>query len=422
MAPPTFCIASLGCKVNQYEAQFIREQLKSLGFLEKDVSLAEYVVINSCTVTATADRKTRQIIRKIKRNNPCAKIFITGCLISIPEDAEKIRAMSEVCSIVPMERKKEIPSILASLEGVSSSGVQKKETVEHFDSHTRAFLKIQDGCPQRCSYCKVSIVRGKPWSKPVDNVVREFESLLCNGYKEIVLTGICLGAWQDKGFSLKDLVRVIQGVKGDFRVRLSSIEPNHISDGLIFALAESKKFCEHLHISLQSGSDDVLKSMNRPYSVEYFLNRIKKIRTHLGNPGLSLDIIVGYPTETDEDFKKSLRVIEDICPSRLHVFQFSKRKGTAAYKMPMCSSHKQIKARSKKMIYLGREKQLDFTRSFIGKELEVIFEDSFSEGYSQGYSRRYVRVKAKTREDVVGKKVIVRPTSFDEDDPSLVEE
>ncbi|GAG39916.1 unnamed protein product, partial [marine sediment metagenome] len=244
----------------------MRESLARLGFQESVASEADVAIINSCTVTGKADSKTKRLIRKVKKDNPETKIFVTGCYVVFDDDIETVQKMPEVYKIVPNESKMELPRILGDLYGREGSRPREEEKVSGFDSHTRAFLKIQDGCDRKCSYCKVNLVRGPSRSKEKGKIIDELVQLVDSGYKEVVLTGICLGSWKgEKGEGLSDLLSEVDALGGDFRIRLSSIEPDCIDEGLIDLLAGSKRVCRHLHIPLQSGSDRILKLMNRKY-------------------------------------------------------------------------------------------------------------------------------------------------------------
>ncbi len=398
MMTSTFSIKTFGCKVNQYEEQVLRERISEMGFSECAWREADCIIINSCTVTKTADRKSLKLIRRIKKSNPEAKIFFTGCLAETQKDLNALKNIKEIDAIVPLKEKLSLPEILFQENAPEEKVLVKngKEEISSFGDHTRAFLKIQDGCPQNCSYCKVGLIRNEIKSKSLSRILREIELLAGNGYNEIVLTGICLGAWRgDRGTGLQDLVKEINLLEGSFRVRLSSIEPNHLNDDLIEEVANSEKFCNHFHLPLQSGSNKVLASMKRPYTVDFFKDRIERARAIMKKPGISLDIIVGYPTELKEDFKKTCLILDDIAPSRLHVFRYSPREETQAYLLGDKVSSWEKSFRSKELISFGEKMQGDFAKSFVGEEVEVLFENREEKGYFYGYTREYVRVKSK---------------------------
>ena len=395
MKKPTFTIKTLGCKVNQYESQVMREALIKLGFQESEASQADAGIVNSCTVTSKADSKTRKLIHKLKRDNSSMKIFVTGCCAVFEEDVKALKEMSEVYRVVLNKEKMTLPSEVSSVFRFSAESAPARERVSGFDSHTRAFLKIQDGCDQTCSYCKVNLVRGPSRSKEKNEIIEELKSLIGSGYKEIVLTGICLGAWKGTGGErLSDLVGDIEKAEGDYRIRLSSIEPDHIDDALIESIAASKRICRHLHIPLQSGSSKVLKAMNRKYNPVQFEKLIEKLRNKEPLIGITMDVIVGFPGETEEDFKETFDLISRVKPSRMHVFSYSDRKGTGSFEMKGKVPSGEVKKRSEKLIKLGEKLKSEFSRQFIGKEVEILVEKRSKYNTLEGYTGEYVKVKS----------------------------
>ncbi|MCK5450631.1 MAG: tRNA (N(6)-L-threonylcarbamoyladenosine(37)-C(2))-methylthiotransferase MtaB [Candidatus Omnitrophica bacterium] len=385
----TFAIKTLGCKVNQYEEQVIRESLLKQGFVEEDPVKAEIFIVNSCTVTEQANVKTRKITRRIKKENPSAKIIVTGCYAVLPEDIEELNALEEVDMVVPGGRKTEIARIL--MPGIEEKKTCSEEITE-LREHTRTFLKVQDGCDQKCSYCKVNIVRGRSRSKDEEDVLREVKELSKKS-KEIVLTGICLGSWKgDISKDLAGLVSRINRIDGDFRIRLSSIEPNHITEDLI-KIISGNRVCPHLHIPLQSGSDMILKAMNRRYDTARFRDIVKRVRDRIPLVGITMDVITGFPGETEEEAENTVRFIKEIGPSRLHVFTYSERKGTAAYSMKNKVPGNIAKERTKVLIELGKVLQIEFCRNFIGKEVKILVEKVSITGQVEGYTGEYLRLK-----------------------------
>ena len=394
MKSPTFAIKTLGCKVNQYETQVLRENLLRFGFRESGAREADLAIINSCTVTDRADKKTVKLIRKVKRENSGAKIFVTGCYAVFAEDIKKLRSLPEVYRVVPGGDKLRLPLILSSLFGKGGSDKQVKEQVSGFDFHTRAFVKIQDGCDQNCSYCKVSLVRGPSRCRGEQDILAEMIRLVKAGYREIVLTGICLGAWRgNEGRGLPDLLKKIEGLKGDFRVRLSSIEPNHIDDALIKTIAASRKVCRHLHVPLQNGSDRILDAMNRRYTTGQFSRLVGRIRKRMPLAGLTMDVIAGFPGESEKDFKRTLKFIRKIKPSRLHVFRYSDRNGTRSFsssgKVPLEIS----KNRVERLMRTGNELQAEFCAKFVNREVDVLVEQRSGRTFLEGYTGEYLRMK-----------------------------
>ena len=309
---PTIKFHTLGCKVNQYDTQSIRERFLEHGFQEElKTGKADIYLINTCTVTANADQKSRSAIRRCISENPKAKIIVTGCLVK--KDSRQLAKIKGISFIVSK-------SFFA--EGISS-----------FHSHTRAFLKIQDGCDNSCAYCKVPLVRGRSRSRALAEVVKDARSLAKNGFKEIVLTGICLGAYGrdlEPKTSLVEVIEALEKIRGILRLRLSSIEAGDVTDALITKMAESKKLCPHLHIPIQSGDDKILKEMRRRYTRSYYIKLVKRIKRKI--PGLSLttDCLVGFPGETERNFKNTLGLIKCIVPLKVHIFPYSRREGTLA--------------------------------------------------------------------------------------------
>ena len=417
----TFFIKTLGCKVNQYEEQVLRENLLKFGFMEAEPNLADIVIVNSCTVTHVADSKTKRSIRKIKRDNPRCKVYVTGCMVVLEEDISLVEEMDEVYTVVAGGRKGELAGIICGdvgqdeISASSASGgllamtdlgatsatprndgeVGDWGTVTGFQSRTRAFLKVQDGCNQRCSYCKVNMVRGPSRSRDADEIVEEAKRLINNGFKEIVLTGICIGSWTGKGEvkTLAQLVGKVILVEGDFRIRISSIEPNHVTEEFVEVIASSEKVCKHLHIPLQSGSDEMLSRMNRKYDTRKFSEIVERLRKCMPMIGITMDVIVGFPGETDEVFSETYEFVKKIQPSRLHVFKYSDRKGTESYSFPEKVEKEVAKKRVTSLIALGEEFQAKFAERFLQKEVEVLIEGAPHENMLFGYTGEYVRVQ-----------------------------
>lgn len=370
---------------------------------EVGASSADIFIINSCTVTGEADKKAEKFIRKIKRENPRVKILVTGCYAVLEKDIERLESLPEVSLVVPGSNKMKLSAVLSEFCEASVPESVSSESVTGLSGHTRAFLKVQDGCNQKCSYCKVNIVRGPSTSKAEEEVLSELKGLIEGGYKEIVLTGICLGSWRvPEDRKLSDLLFKIERIEGDFRVRLSSLEPNHIDDDLVMAVATSSKICAHLHIPLQSGSDRVLKEMNRRYTTGDFENMVTRLRRDIPLCGVTMDIIAGFPGESDRDFEDTKEFIRKIRPSRLHVFKYSDRMGTRSFDMPDKISPLVAKKRVEELIKLGDELELEFSRKFIDQEVEVLVEHITKKGKIEGYTSEYVRVQSDLLKDFQG--------------------
>ncbi len=394
-----FAIKTFGCKVNQYEEQVLRELLLEQGFRESDPSTADIFILNSCTVTSHADRKTEKLIRRVKRENPAVKLVVTGCYAVLKEDILALQSLPEVWKVVHGKDKMKLPFML-DLPDAKDEKAKKitcpEEKISGFSRHNRAFLKIQDGCQRRCSYCKVNLVRKTIWFKKEANIFSEAAGLIEKGYRELVLTGICLGAWRNsRGESISALLRELNLIEGDFRVRLSSIEPDLVDESLIETIVSSKKVCRHLHIPLQSGSDRILRMMNRGYTAAEFKTLIKRIRARMPLVGITTDVIVGFPGESEEDFKHTVQLVEEIKPSRMHVFMYSDRKGTPAFEFREKVPFEVAKSRRKHLVEIGDWLQEEFCINFYGKTVDIVLEKA-SDNTSQGYTAEYIRVRLNT--------------------------
>jgi len=392
---PTFLIETLGCKVNQYESQAMREELKKNGFLEKkDAASADFYILNSCTVTQKADADTRNLIRRFHRTNPSGKVVIAGCYAEFAKDRKALMDIPGVARLVRNTEKDRIAEIVAGQK--SPAGRENRLNITNFENRDRAFVKVQDGCNHRCAYCKVPLVRGPSRSRPEHEIVSEITVLASKGYKEIVLTGICLGAWgKDPGekSDLAYLVRHISRIDGLFRVRLSSIEPIYVTDDIISLLKENTKVCKHLHIPLQSGDDRILRLMKRPYTGKKFREIIRKIRKQIPDIAVTTDVLVGFPGESERNFRNTLKFIKEIKFSRIHVFSYSSREGTAAAERKAGPDKKAVKKRVKILRDAGKKLSMDFAKHFIGKSQSVVIESHRDKsGFLGGYTDRYIRV------------------------------
>ena len=368
---------TLGCKVNQYDTQSIRHRFIQKGFIELHNGLgADICLINTCTVTSVADRKSRQLIRSISRENPRAKIIVTGCLAQ--KDVVSVAAIKGVDIIIS---KKFFP-----------------EGIDNFSKRTRAFLKIQDGCDNFCSYCKVPYVRGRPRSRSLSEIITEARSLAGAGFKEIVLCGICLGAYgKDKGLKsgLVEVIDNLERIDGLMRIRLSSIEPGDISDGLIEKISKSHKLCPHLHIPLQSGSDEILKKMNRNYSRNQYLELINKIRQSIPDIAITTDVLVGFPGEDKRSFEDTVDLIKRIAPLKVHIFPYSLREGTvAAREFKSAIPQSVLKQRIYFLKGIARKASFDYRKQFLNKHANVLIEEDSGkkDGFYKGWTDRYIKV------------------------------
>jgi threonylcarbamoyladenosine tRNA methylthiotransferase MtaB len=402
----TVSVATLGCKVNQFESEALIDALEQRGYAVVPFEEgADITIINTCTVTHRADFQSKQMVRRASRSNPNSLIIVTGCYPQVETDA--FLRMNGVNYLVGNGEKSRIPDFLPLMHRgefprvqVGDIGKERpfSETPLHsFHRHTRAFLKIQDGCNAHCSYCIVPLARGRSRSLQPERVVENLRVLKARGFKEVVLTGIHLGAYGidfDPPFPLERLMRQLEKEETPGRIRLSSIEPGDFSPELISALSQSSKICPHLHIPIQSGDDDVLKMMNRDYGCSFASDLVQGLHLKISNLSIGADVIVGFPGETEERFRHTYELIESLPFSYLHVFPFSKRKGTPAFQFPQGVNEKEIKKRAETMRELGKQKRQAFYRRFLNQELSVLVEDRKEKetGRWRGLSRNYIPV------------------------------
>lgn len=392
---------TLGCKVNQYESQAMSEKAAANGYeIVTAGEEADVYVVNSCTVTAESDRKTRQAVRKFKRNHPESIVVLTGCMPqAFPQDAERLEQADIVLG------NKNNYRLFDLLNRYFSCGQRVIDIEEHktgdkfsggdisgFERRTRAVVKIEDGCNRFCSYCIIPYSRGRVRSKPIDELKCELEKLSEAGFAEVVLVGINLSAYgSDIGLNICDAVELADGMNFR-RVRLGSLEPDHITDDVIERLSKLRSFCPQFHISLQSGCDNTLKAMNRHYSAEEYFELCRKLRASFPDATITTDIMVGFPTESDEDFAENVRFAQKVGFEKVHVFPYSPREGTRAAKMPQIEKSVKEK-RSHIMIEKTEEIRQKFLKNQIGKTLEVLLETRHADGCVEGYTKNYIPVK-----------------------------
>lgn len=404
---PSAAYYTLGCKINQYETEKIREKLEKLGFSTVSfASMADVYVINSCTVTGAADSKSRRAIRQAARRNPHAFVIATGCYAEL--EAPTIAEIDGVDLVVGNDEKESIPErVIARFPNISPSD----STIIQPRTRTRAVVKVQDGCSQFCAYCAVPYARSKEWSRPIPEVVDELRTLAGFGYREVVLAGIRLGSYKE---GVASLIRAASKIEGIERIRLSSIEVWEIDDDLLLAMTESQKVCRHLHIPLQTGSEQVLRAMRRPYTPEKYAEVVQKAKNAIPGLGLTTDVIVGFPGETAEAFEESHRFVEQMGFSRLHVFRYSPRPGTDAAKLND-HVHEQDKTnRSEQMIETGSKLARRFAEKLVGQELPILVETKRAELLS-GFTDNYIEVQFAGSEKLRGTIVPVRIESVTED-------
>ncbi len=389
----SFFIATLGCKVNQYDGELVREALLAAGCEEKPLAAGpDVAVVNTCTVTGVADAKARRLIRHIARTLPRCRILVTGCMVN--RAREQLLLLPGVWQAVPNERKAEIAALVV---GETARPMGQADTfgqgISDFAGHTRAFVKVQDGCDAGCAYCIVPSVRGAPRSRPLADVVEEVNRL-SGRFNEIVLTGVHLGVYRDvSGAGLAELASRVLAETTVRRVRLSSIEVAELTPELLDVAASSERFCPHFHVPLQSGSDRVLRLMNRRYTAGEFLAALDRMRRRLDRPALTTDVIVGFPGETDEDFAKTVATCRAAGFSRVHIFRYSERPGTAAASRRDRCSASVAADRHKELERVAAELALRYKEAFLGETVEVLTETSRDRsGRLCGYTSRYLRV------------------------------
>ena len=384
---------TLGCKVNQYETEAMKEAFSLYGIKNTD-SDADIIVINSCSVTAESDRKTRQLVNRAKRENEKAVIVLTGCMVqAFPEAAKKTGAdivigNSDVLAVVEKavkyaKNKKDDFFITPHYKG------EKYNTpgIVAFDERTRAFMKIEDGCDRFCTYCIIPYARGRVRSRALLSIKEEAENLAKNGYREIVLVGINLSAYgKGEDFNLCDAVDAVCSVDGIKRVRLGSIEPDHITDEMLHRFRRQDKFCPQFHLSLQSGSDNTLKTMNRHYDSAFYLDLVNRIRNVFKDSAITTDIMVGFSGETESDFNDSIAFVKKVGFARVHVFPYSVRPGTKAETFSDQIPAEIKKERAKIMQEAARITEREFLKGMVGKTFSVLFEKN-NEGYTENYSK-----------------------------------
>jgi threonylcarbamoyladenosine tRNA methylthiotransferase MtaB len=401
----TVAIATLGCKVNQFESEAMIESLEREGYrLVPFGEQADVTIINTCTVTHRADFQSRQMVRRAHRSNPGTLVVVTGCYAQI--DAEKLskiegvnyvlgnREKNSIAEFLPRMERGDLPKIL--VEDIGQTTLFGDTPTLSFRHHTRAFLKIQDGCNASCSYCIVPQARGKSRSLAPEGVLGRLKDLKDKGYKEVVLTGIHLGAYGldlSPRVPLERLLEQVESAESPLRVRLSSMEPGDFSPDLVTLLSRSSKICPHLHIPIQSGDDEILKGMNRNYVRSFVSGLIRELHERIPMVSIGADIIVGFPGETEERFQNTVALISSLPLTYLHVFPFSKRKGTPAAQLPQEVDEEKIKIRAERLRALGKEKRMAFYQRFLGKEMAVLVEDrEKKETGWRGLSRNYIPV------------------------------
>lgn len=395
----TVGLLSLGCKVNAYETEYIRNLLEENNYQIKDFNdKCDIYVINTCTVTNSSDSKSRKMIRKAIKENPHACIVAMGCFI----ESSKDNLIEGIDIVIGNQDKNKILELLDEYFKNKEQIIRLYNTrdksfddmfINDFPGRTRAFVKIQDGCDNFCSYCIIPFVRGKCRSKDPKKVIEEVTSLVNNGYKEVVLTGIHTGNYgNDLEYKFSNLLNDLIKIKGLERLRISSIEATELNEDVLDVLRKSNIIVDHLHIPIQSGSNEILKSMNRKYDLEYFENKIKEIRSIRKDISITTDVIVGFPGETEELFNETIDTVKRINFSKIHVFPYSERQGTASSRMENKIPNNIVKDRAKELIKVSEELEKNYFNKFIGKEVEVLIEE-YKDNYSYGHTGNYLHIK-----------------------------
>ena len=406
---------NLGCKVNAYETEAMQHLLEEAGYeIVPFTQKADVYVINTCSVTNMADRKSRQMLHKAKKNNPDSIVVAAGCYVQTSEK-EVLNDLS-VDIVIGNDRKHDLVRLLEeySLDSVNDTVDDINDGKHDFEElfidqtkeHTRAFIKVQDGCNQFCSYCIIPYARGRVRSRRFENVIAEVERLAANGFKEVVLTGIHLSSYGvdfEEATGLLELIQAVNAVKGIERIRLGSLEPKIVTERFASELSKLDKICPHFHLSLQSGCDATLKRMNRKYTTKEYERGCELLRKYFVHPAITTDVIVGFPGETEEEFEQTKAYLEHIHFYEMHIFKYSKRKGTRAAVMPDQIDEQVKAARSEKLIALGHDMSKEFRKFYIGKNEEALFEEKAVIGdkeYFVGYTKEYVKVAKKTDENL----------------------
>ncbi len=405
---------TLGCKVNQYETEAMTELFTAKGYqIVSSDERADIYVINTCSVTNLGEKKSRQYIRKVKRLNPNAIVAVVGCYSQVASD--EVMAIEGVNLVIGTNERSRIVEFVEDLEPwdkVCYVGdiMQVREfeelQIDHVTEKTRAFIKIQEGCNMYCSYCIIPYARGPIRSRQPEQVINEVKRLVANGFKEIVLTGIHIASYgKELGTTnLLELLKEVNEVDGLQRIRLGSLEPRLLSTEFIEVIKNMDKFCPHFHLSLQSGSDTVLKRMNRKYDTAAYLENVEAIKEAFEAPSFTTDVIVGFPGETDQEFEETFDFVQKVGFAKIHVFQYSPKKGTPAAEMK-CQVNGNVKhERSERLIALSDKMEQDYYASLLGKEFTVLFEgfSASNEDYIEGLSERYVRVAVPKEEQLIG--------------------
>lgn len=400
-----FNIVTFGCKVNQYESNMMKERMLSSNFFYvENISEANIIVVNTCSVTNVADKKCLKMIRRIKREYPNSILVVAGCS---SQNKQEIYENLDIDILIGNKDKSKIDILLKEyikthkryVKFYNDRKLDFEDMLISDYNHIRAFIKIEDGCDNFCSYCIIPYVRGSVRSKNFETVIKEAKLLTQKGHKEIVLTGIHTGHYMDNDYDLTDLINELSKIEDLLRIRISSIEITELNDKFLNMLSTNKKVCDHLHIPLQAGSDKILKKMNRKYDLKYYEEKIKKIRMIRPDISITTDIIVGFPYETDELFNETLEFSRKMNFSKIHVFPYSIRLGTSAANMPNQVDESIKKERVKKLMDLSKIMEKEYYNKFVGKELDILVEEC-DNNVSIGHSSNYLMIRLNEKLEV----------------------
>lgn len=416
----TAAFHTLGCKVNTYDTESMMELFEKAGYEIVDFEeQADVYIINTCTVTNVGDRKSRQMIRKAKRVSPQAIVAVTGCYAQTsPEDLKKIPEVNIIIGnqdrnriVQLVEEKKLSGHNIDIVQDIMKTKEYEELKISKVKDHGRAFIKVQEGCNNFCSYCIIPYARGPVRSRSIENILEEGRQIAGQGYKEIVITGINVSSYgrELEGVTLIDVLKGLNKIEGIERIRLGSLEPMLLDEEFIMGLEDIDKLCDHFHLSLQSGSDEVLKKMNRKYDTKTYKTIIDNIRKVFPQASLTTDIMVGFPGESHENFRESYEFIDQIGFSKLHVFKYSKRQGTPASKMDNQIPESIKEERSKEIIQLSEKLEKRYYKQFLGKKMTVLIEQSSKEDYNiyQGHTTNYILVKIQSNKNMINQTIPV---------------
>lgn len=401
-----FKIVALGCRTNQYEAQAYRDQLEQLGYTQANGDEeAELCIVNTCTVTQSADTSSRSAIRQLARENPGTRLVVTGC--SLERQPDKIKEIAEVTDLVPNAEKEVLVQRLFPEEKMPEFSIR------NFEAHTRAFVKVQDGCNSFCTYCIIPYVRGRSRSRTIEEVVKEVETLVANGYKEVVLTGINIGDFDgnrpkgEKIDRLSDLVKAVDQVPGLERLRISSIDPDEVEEDLMDAVLNGQTTCHSMHVVLQAGSNVILKKMNRKYTRQIFMDTVDKLRRADPDFTFTTDVIVGFPGETEADFAETLDVMREVKFAKVHMFPYSPRPRTRAALYPNRVPDDVMNRRKQEVLRLSEQLAFDLRQNYVSRRMTVLTEseENGAVGYLSGHTENFLKVLIK--EEGIGRNEII---------------